>query len=38
VRPFRQALSDEAARRELIDRAGIEFDPAVVQVFLSLYG
>ena len=36
VRPFRPALSDEAARRELIDRAGIEFDPAVVKVFLSL--
>ena len=36
VRPFRPALSEEAARRELIDRAGIEFDPAVVKVFLSL--
>src|SRR5215470_17831442 len=36
TRPFRPALSDEAARRELIDRAGVEFDPAVVKVFLSL--
>jgi HD-GYP domain-containing protein (c-di-GMP phosphodiesterase class II) len=36
VRPFRPALSEEAARRGLIDRAGIEFDPAVVKVFLSL--
>ena len=36
VRPFRPALSEEEARRELIDRAGIELDPAVVKVFLSL--
>lgn len=36
ARPFRRAMSEEAARRELIDRAGIEFDPAVVNVFLSL--
>jgi HD-GYP domain-containing protein (c-di-GMP phosphodiesterase class II) len=35
-RPFRAALTEEAARRELMDRAGIEFDPAVVNVFLSL--
>lgn len=35
-RPFRRAMTEEAARRELIDRAGIEFDPGVVQVFLSL--
>ena len=35
-RPFRRALTREAARRELTDRAGIEFDPAVVKVFLSL--
>ena len=38
VRPFRPALSEEEARRELIDRAGIELDPAVVKVFLSLEG
>jgi HD-GYP domain-containing protein (c-di-GMP phosphodiesterase class II) len=35
-RPFRPALTEEAARNELIDRCGIEFDPAVVSVFLSL--
>lgn len=35
-RPFRASLSEEAARRELTNRAGIEFDPAVVSVFLSL--
>src|SRR5918996_3618541 len=35
-RPFRPALTEEAARRELIDRAGIEFDPGVVNAFLSL--
>src|SRR5918995_622666 len=36
ARPFRAALTEEEARRELADRAGIEFDPAVVNVFLSL--
>lgn len=35
-RPFRPSLSEEAARRELTHRAGIEFDPSVVAVFLSL--
>ena len=35
-RPFRSALTSEQARREVADRAGIEFDPAVVRVFLSL--
>jgi HD-GYP domain-containing protein (c-di-GMP phosphodiesterase class II) len=35
-RPFRTALSEEAAKRELIARAGIEFDPGVVSIFLSL--
>ena len=29
-------MTEEAARRVLIDRAGIEFDPGVVNVFLSL--
>jgi HD-GYP domain-containing protein (c-di-GMP phosphodiesterase class II) len=38
ARPFRSALTVEAARSELIDRAGIEFDPSVVSVFLSLEG
>src|ERR1043166_3111878 len=36
ARPFRKALTVEAARRELIDRAGIEFDPNIVNVFLTL--
>lgn len=36
ARPFRQAMSEEDARRVLIDGAGIEFDPGVVNVFLSL--
>jgi HD-GYP domain-containing protein (c-di-GMP phosphodiesterase class II) len=35
-RPFRPAFSSENAKRELAERAGIEFDPAVVKVFLSL--
>jgi HD-GYP domain-containing protein (c-di-GMP phosphodiesterase class II) len=38
ARPFRAALTVEVARRELIDRAGIEFDPSVVNVFLKLDG
>ncbi len=29
---------DPGARRELVDRAGIEFDPNVVNVFLKLDG
>ncbi|HKR11769.1 MAG TPA: HD domain-containing phosphohydrolase [Pyrinomonadaceae bacterium] len=36
TRPFRRAFSEEGARRELMNRAGIEFDPSVVQMFLSL--
>src|SRR6476469_9020049 len=36
ARPFRAAMSEEDARRVLIDGAGIEFDPAVVNAFLSL--
>jgi len=35
ARPFRAALSDEEARREIADAAGIEFDPAVVSALLS---
>ncbi len=35
-RPYRAALTQEAARRELIKGAGIEFDPTVVSAFLSL--
>jgi HD-GYP domain-containing protein (c-di-GMP phosphodiesterase class II) len=36
TRPFRAALSDDEARREIADAAGIEFDPAVVNALLSL--
>jgi HD-GYP domain-containing protein (c-di-GMP phosphodiesterase class II) len=36
TRPFRPAVSDDEARRELANAAGIEFDPAVVKVLLSL--
>jgi HD-GYP domain-containing protein (c-di-GMP phosphodiesterase class II) len=35
-RPFRPALSEEEARRHLVEWAGLEFDPRVVQAFLSL--
>lgn len=35
-RPYRKALSEEAARRELIKGAGIEFDPTVVSTLLAL--
>jgi HD-GYP domain-containing protein (c-di-GMP phosphodiesterase class II) len=36
VRPFRRALTAELARKEILYRAGIEFDPAVVKAFLGL--
>lgn len=36
ARPFRSAMTTAQARKELTDRAGIEFDPAVVKVFLTL--
>src|ERR1043166_288132 len=36
ARPVRAALSDAEARRELADAAGVEFDPAVVNVLLSI--
>jgi HD-GYP domain-containing protein (c-di-GMP phosphodiesterase class II) len=35
-RPYRPALSESEARQQIIERAAIEFDPAVVSVFLSL--
>lgn len=35
-RPFRPAMREEKAREILIERAGIEFDPAVVTAFLVL--
>ena len=36
ARPFRAAWSEAEARREIEDRAGIEFDPAVVRMFLAM--
>lgn len=36
IRPHRIALSVDKARRLLTDGAGLEFDPRVVQAFLSL--
>jgi HD-GYP domain-containing protein (c-di-GMP phosphodiesterase class II) len=36
ARPSRPALSEAEARQQIIERAAIEFDPAVVTVFLSL--
>jgi HD-GYP domain-containing protein (c-di-GMP phosphodiesterase class II) len=36
ARPFRAAFTEEQARRELAERAGIEFDPAVVNILLSI--
>ncbi len=36
VRPFRPARSSERAKREIVLRAGIEFDPLVVRALLSL--
>jgi HD-GYP domain-containing protein (c-di-GMP phosphodiesterase class II) len=36
ARPFRPAMSEEKAREHLIERAAIEFDPAVVTAFLAL--
>jgi HD-GYP domain-containing protein (c-di-GMP phosphodiesterase class II) len=35
-RPFRPALTAERARQQIIDWAGIEFDPRIVSLFLSL--
>ena len=36
ARPFRPAMNEEKAREQLIERAAIEFDPAVVTSFLSM--
>jgi HD-GYP domain-containing protein (c-di-GMP phosphodiesterase class II) len=36
ARPYRPALTEEDARAHIIERAAIEFDPAVVTVLLSL--
>jgi HD-GYP domain-containing protein (c-di-GMP phosphodiesterase class II) len=35
-RPFREAFSQEVARKMIIQNAAIEFDPRVVQTFLEL--
>ena len=35
-RPFRPAMTTELAREQIAERAGIEFDPMVVAVFLNL--
>jgi HD-GYP domain-containing protein (c-di-GMP phosphodiesterase class II) len=35
-RPFRPALTEEEARKHLTQWAGLEFDPRVVEAFLSL--
>ena len=34
-RPYRPAMSQEEARKYMVEWAGIEFDPAVVKAFLS---
>ena len=36
-RSYRKALSDKTAIKELIDGKGTQFDPELVEVFLSLY-
>lgn len=36
ARPYRPALTEEEARAQIVGNAGIEFDPAVVSVLLSL--
>jgi PAS domain S-box-containing protein len=35
-RPYRVAWTKEAVRAYILERAGIEFDPAIVEVFLQL--
>src|SRR5258707_14648968 len=36
ARPYRPALSEAEARQQIIERAAIEFDPAIVKILLSL--
>lgn len=36
ARPFRSALTEAEARAQIVERAAIEFDPAVVTAFLAL--
>ncbi len=38
ARPFRPAFSEEKARQEIIQWAGVEFDPRVVTLLLALDG
>ncbi len=38
ARPYRAAISEREAKRYLIEWSGIEFDPKVVKMFLSLEG
>ena len=35
-RPYKQPMSANAARRELVRAAGVQFDPTVVRAFLSI--
>jgi HD-GYP domain-containing protein (c-di-GMP phosphodiesterase class II) len=35
-RPYRPAMSQEAALRELVDNAGTQFDPHIVKTFISV--
>jgi HD-GYP domain-containing protein (c-di-GMP phosphodiesterase class II) len=35
ARPYRPALTEEEARNQIVERAAIEFDPAVVAVLLA---
>lgn len=36
ARPYRSALKEEEAREQIVNNAGIEFDPRVVMAFLAL--
>ena len=36
-RSYRKALSDQVAIQELIDNKGTQFDPIIVDAFISLY-
>ena len=36
ARPYRAAIEEEEARKKILDSAGVEFDPKVVQAFLAL--
>ena len=37
-RPYRKAMSHDAAIKELQDYSGRQFDPTLVDIFLSIYG